>query len=181
MGLQLTLGTLCRSRIALPSSVRIMFRINFGLLLLVVTASTSAAQQPGIPEGRLVRIFADSIVQSPLTGHIQSSSLADLVLRQVNAPTLTIPRQRIQRLDLAVPNPTRGRRSRIGALIGAGLGVSALYYWAANRPGCSEDCREYDKTELTAIIAGFTVSGAMIGASAAYYSTPPRWQTLWSR
>ena len=160
-----------------------IYRACFIVLTLLAPVTNAAAQHPDIPTGRQIRIFGDSIKPATITGHLEAVNQEALVIKRlIDSPGVVVPWRHIQRIEMAAPNPTRPHRTRIGGLIGGGFGI-ALFALAVSVSGACLDCPENDNAtaEFIGIGAAFTVSGALLGAGLARFTTPPVWQRVWSR
>ena len=143
------------------------------LLVAICTAAAASADelaQPPLAIGSRVRVSAPGITAAPVVGTVRALD-AQSVTVEVKGQTapLTLPRDRISKLDLSVGRRSRAMGALIGALVGAGAGALIGKASHTNRP--------YDFS--SADEAGGAIAGLLVGGTVGALIPPgERWREV---
>jgi hypothetical protein len=141
------------------------------VLLHAGVAAVAVAQEPRVvAPGNVVRF---ELPDGPVEGRIMSIDAGTVYIRKtMDAPPTEVNRQGIDKVQLRIMAPGRGRRTLVGSLIGGALGAG-FGVWLSNNVPCA-DCviTTQDKVLGTLLFTGI---GGVTGASVAWLSARPAW------
>jgi hypothetical protein len=156
--------------------IPIMRKFGIAAMAALLLAAPTAAQQPGDGlTGTRVRVTAPQFLPAPLTGTVTAYRQEGLsVLGEESGDTVLLPLRSISRLDKYAggsAGSTAWYRGRMGAFIGAGVGLIAgpLLAKVTDR-GMGE----------SALIGGAAGLGVGFTLGAAYGAASPRERWTWT-
>ena len=162
-------GRMCFSRRGHgpPSHLNRDMRCLFTLALLVIPAA-AIAQDPRLSVGTRVRVQAPGILEGHRTGTVLRLSDDSASVKLNSGGTMTFALSGPIMLEVS-EGRSRAKGVRVGALIGAPIGLAAAYFAERGKDPCgTQVCvLVHDRqSEAEAPSVGIVVAGAALGAGA---------------